>query len=55
MEFQQEVKKGLIRGMRVEKSEVDCSLTFLQKLRRVEKSLILQIWKIGSVQNGIPK
>jgi len=35
MEFQKEGKKVLIRGMRVEKSEVDCSPTFFT---RVEKS-----------------
>jgi len=55
MEFQKEGKKVLIYGMEVEKSEVDCSPTFLQELRRVEEGLILQIWELGSVQNEIPK
>jgi hypothetical protein len=41
--------------MRVEKSKIDCSPTFLQELRRVEEGLILQIWEIGSVHNGISK
>jgi len=55
MEFQKEGKKVLICEMGVEKSEVDCSPTFLQELRRVEEGLILQIWELGSVQNGIPE
>jgi len=50
-----EGKRVLICGMRVEKSEVDCSPTFLQELRRVEEGLILQIWELGSVQNEIPE
>ena len=45
----------MICGMGVEKSEVDCSPTFLQELRRVEEGLILQIWELGSVQNKIPE
>jgi len=48
MEFQKEGRKVLICGMGVEKSEVDCSPTFLQELRRVEEGLILQIWELGS-------
>jgi len=55
MEFQKEGKRVLICGMGVEKSEVDCSPTFLQELRRVEEGLILQIWELGSVQNKIPE
>jgi hypothetical protein len=55
MEFQKEGKRVLICGMRVEKSEVDCSPIFLQELRRVEESLILQIWELGLVQNEIPE
>jgi hypothetical protein len=55
MEFQKEGKRVSICGMGVEKSEVDCSPTFLQELRRVEEGLILQIWELGSVQNKIPE
>nr|XP_034919250.1 uncharacterized protein LOC118052388 [Populus alba] len=55
MEFQKEGKGVLIRGIGVEDSEVDCSPTFLQELRRVEEGLILQIWELGSVLNKVPE
>jgi len=41
MEFQKEGKKVSICGMGVKRSEVDCSPTFLQELRKVEEGLIL--------------
>ena len=43
MEFQKEGRRVLVQGIGVQKSEVDCSPTFLQELRRVEEGLILQI------------
>lgn len=45
IEFQYRGKKILIRGMRIENLEDDCGPPFLQKFRRAEEGLILQIWE----------
>ena len=43
MEFNQGEKRILIQGMGLESSEVDCSPSFVQELKRAEMGLVLQI------------
>lgn len=55
MEIHHDSKKILMQGLGIENSEVDCSPTFFQELRRAEEGLILQLWEISSRMNIIPK